>query len=49
MYLVICLASCCYCGDADDAKHRSLVNACSSIYLFKLLAAAILLLLLPLQ
>jgi hypothetical protein len=39
-HLCICLASCCYYDDAaaaaaaaDAAKNRSLVNACSSIYL----------------
>jgi hypothetical protein len=38
MYLVICLASGCYCDAAAAAKNRSLVNACSRIYSFRYLS-----------
>jgi hypothetical protein len=37
MYLVIFLAICCYFDAAAAAKNRSLVNACSSVYLFSYL------------
>jgi hypothetical protein len=44
-YLVIYPSSCCYFIAAASAKNGFLISACSSIYLFTLLVADIVLLL----